>query len=163
MTEEAETEFAETDIVYLGRRTTSNHKIGYLFAPLAQIDAFGGPADLLDRNASLYMLKPAQVRAFIVGGVYKFEVKLEGFAIRRARFNALNFVRRFIDSELSAYWSAQDHAAGLQARAAATQTKLKAENSLANEMQVLRQLYAATPVSQRLAVEFAILRALRHS
>lgn len=167
MTESTETS-PELVVVYMGARCTHDGKAHAGFATLAHVqDATAkaselAPAAALVSKRTSYFDDGKDTKRLVVGGIYHTTGTLADngrpatIGIARAKFQ-----RRYDDPALVMDLELADKAARGEIAGLARIAKLRKEPELLNELRSLRRAYQGTSGAGRVAMEIAILTALR--
>lgn len=167
MTDEPDTK-PELLVVYMGVRCTHDGKAHAGFATLEHVQhatATGSelaPAAALAFKRTSYFDDGKDTKRLLVGGVYHTTGTLgdngrpSTIGIARAKFQ-----RRYDDAALVMDLELADRAARGEIAGLARLAKLRKEPELLNELRGLRRAYQGTNGAGRVAMEIAILSALR--
>jgi hypothetical protein len=168
MADEAQTEQPTIEVVYLGARCTHDQKAhaGFITVEEAQRLSERGnelaPAFALALKRCSYFVDSKETRRMVVGAIYRATGTSEGGRIKTLAVSGAKFTgRRYADSAMLMDAEFADRAARGEIAGLARLAKMKKEPAMLDELRGLRRAYQGTNGAGRVAMEIAILAALR--
>lgn len=155
-----EKQFAEVQIVYLGRLLQNDGKLYAYYIPLAAYNLLaldGKDASAIRREASPYDAKNAPS---VVGGVYQVEAEVEGARLQTIRFGSLKWAGSQTEGALAATFAADDRLARAAKQAKIEEAKAAKNTSLDTMIDDLAQVYRGVSSANRQAFKIMLLERL---